>query len=59
MRLTEEEKKICLEYSARDSEGLVHCRECPLAADRRYAMWVCKNTMTAQEWHEYEEWSRR
>lgn len=24
------EQKICDEYSARDSRGFVHCRECPL-----------------------------
>lgn len=60
MKLTEEEKKICREYSARDSEGFVHCRECPLATDRRYAMWeMCRKTMTKEEWQEYEEWCRR
>lgn len=31
--LTEKQKKICEKYSARDENGLVHCKECPLAID--------------------------
>lgn len=31
--LTEKQKKICKKYSARDEEGFVHCKECPLAID--------------------------
>lgn len=30
MKLTENEQKICDEYSKRDAEGFVHCQECPL-----------------------------
>lgn len=30
MKLTKAEKEICKKYSARDSEGFVHCDECPL-----------------------------
>ena len=52
MTLTEEEKKICKQYSARDEDGYVHCHECPLVAYRQYAM--CKANMTAKEWREYE-----
>jgi hypothetical protein len=48
MRLTKEEKEICKEYSARDKDGFVHCRECPLAIDKRSAL--CKRTITKQEW---------
>lgn len=56
MRLTKEEKETCKKYSARDEEGFVHCHECPLAADRRYAM--CKRTMTDLEWREHMEWRK-
>ena len=48
MRLTKEEKEICKEYSKRDEKGFVHCNECPLAVDERYAL--CKKTITKQEW---------
>ena len=30
MKLTNSEKKICKQYSARDKQGYVHCFECPL-----------------------------
>ena len=30
MKLTEAEKKICVEYAKRDENGLVRCNECPL-----------------------------
>lgn len=56
MRLTKEEKEICKKYSTRDEDGFVHCRECLLTADRRYAM--CKRNMTAQEWREHLEWGK-
>ena len=38
--MTEEEKAICKKYSARDEEGLVHCRECPLVLDK--TAFICK-----------------
>lgn len=28
--LTEKQKKICEKYSAKDSNGFVHCADCPL-----------------------------
>lgn len=31
--LTKKQKKICEKYSARDENGLVHCKECPLVLD--------------------------
>ena len=31
--LTQKEKEICKKYSARDENGLVHCKECPLVVD--------------------------
>lgn len=48
MRLTAEEKEICKEYSKRDEKGFVHCHDCPLAIDKKYAL--CKRTITKQEW---------
>ena len=36
--LTERQKKICEKYSARDSEGYVHCYECPLSVDHSMPM---------------------
>jgi hypothetical protein len=34
VKLTEEEKKICKEYSKRGEDGLVNCRNCPLEINR-------------------------
>lgn len=54
--LTEKQKKICEKYSARDEEGLVHCKECPLAIDH-YAH-TCRSFMHydrhRREWVEDE-----
>ena len=33
MLKTEKERSICARYSARDDEGLVHCKECPLVVE--------------------------
>ena len=41
MALTERQKRICEKYSARDKDGLVHCKECPLAVDH-YA-FMCRS----------------
>ena len=51
MRLSIKEKRICRKYSTIDREGFVHCRECPLVIDRRYAL--CKATATKEEYKEY------
>ena len=56
MRLTKEEKEICKKYSAYDETGHVHCHECPMCADKRYA--ECKRNMTAEEWREHLEWRK-
>ena len=40
MLKNDKERKICEKYSARDSEGFVHCFECPLKTDRTRPM--CK-----------------
>lgn len=33
MLTNDREKSICARYSARDAEGFVHCKECPLVKD--------------------------
>ena len=38
--MTPKEQAICAKYSARDKDGLVHCKECPLGIDDNWAM--CK-----------------
>ena len=53
MRLTKEEKEICKQFGQRDEKGYVHCRDCPLAIDLRYAL--CKANCHADEWHEHLE----
>lgn len=42
MLTNEREKAICKKYSTRDSEGKVHCNECPL--NKSKGMWnaICK-----------------
>ena len=48
MKLTSEEMDICKQYSKRTEDGLVHCYECPLALDTRYA--VCKKNVSKKEY---------
>ena len=38
--MTAREKKICEKYSARDEQGFVHCKECPLVVD--HTEHLCK-----------------
>lgn len=42
MKLTEAEESICREYGARDSQGYVHCCECPLVRPSYYTEVMCK-----------------
>ena len=42
MKLTDEEKAICEQYSTRDERGLVHCHECPLVVQSVLASFLCK-----------------
>ena len=43
MLKNDREKSICERYSARDSEGFVHCKACPLAKDPiLYGFGLCK-----------------
>ena len=53
MKLSEEEEKICQKYSARDEEGFVHCRQCPLSVADRPTM--CKAVMTEEEWEKWKD----
>lgn len=36
--LTDKQVKICRKYSARDENGKVHCRECPLVVSETFFM---------------------
>ena len=38
--LSDKDKKICEKYSARDKNGFVHCRDCPLVVNK--AKCLCK-----------------
>lgn len=38
--MTEKQKKICTQHSARDESGKVHCCDCPLVLDRE--MMMCR-----------------
>lgn len=50
--LTKRQEKICKKYKARDEDGLVHCKECPLVIDH-YAH-ICRAFMhydrSKREW---------
>ena len=35
MKLTAREQEICYKFSQQDENGLVRCKECPLAIDNR------------------------
>lgn len=50
MNLTDEEKKICEDYSRGYDYGDYLCSKCPLAIPD---MPQCKRTLTAEEWEEY------
>ena len=53
MKLSEEEEKICQKYSARDEEGFVHCKECPLLIQDIPTM--CKAVATEEEWEKWKD----
>ena len=48
MKLDPVEQKICDKYSARDTQGFVHCFECPLLVE--YEQPICKYDITDEEW---------
>ena len=52
IKLSEEEKEICRKYSARDEEGFVHCKECPLLIPDIPTM--CKAVATEEEWEKWK-----
>ena len=52
LKLTEEEKAICKEYSTRGPDGYVRRNECPLVVIR-YSNVACKATCHLDE---YGEW---
>lgn len=57
MKLTESEKAICKKFRKRDEKGFVHCCDCPLEVDSRYAL--CKANLTKKEWKEYHRESEK
>lgn len=58
MITTEREKRICKKYSAKDSMGFVHCKECPLNKSKSLYDFRCKANShydrKSKEW-EYDE----
>lgn len=38
--MTDEEKKVCIQYGSQDKEGKVHCEVCPLVIDKE--LRICK-----------------
>jgi len=48
MKLNAEEEKICKKYSKPDKNGVVHCKECPMAINTYYC--VCKKNITKKEY---------
>lgn len=47
--MTDEEQRICAQYSARDSQGFVHCHECPLVILRWDRDCYCKAVQDQEE----------
>lgn len=56
MKLTPDEERICAEYSKRDSNGKVHCCECPLKIGNPEALdFRCrKNSVYDPETNDFE-----
>ena len=52
MKLTKAEQKICDKYSKRDTNGQVHCYECPLVLDEHEIM--CKANATRKDMKEFK-----
>ena len=48
VKLNAEEKRICKKYSKPDKNGVVHCKECPMAINTYYC--VCKKNITKKEY---------
>ena len=52
MKLTKAEQKICDKYSTRDTNGRVHCYECPLVLNEHELM--CKANATRKDMKEFK-----
>ena len=52
MLRTEEQKEICKKYSTMDDKGLVHCKDCPLVINIKYALCQanCHYDEDEEEW---------
>lgn len=44
MLTTEKQKQTCQKYSTRDSDGKVHCLECPLTLPQVWSGIACRAT---------------
>ena len=55
MLTTEREKRICEKYGKRDSDGKVHCNECPLSKNGVHCKANSHYDSKAKEW-EFDEW---
>ena len=53
--MTQKEKEICKKYSARDENGFVHCKECPLVVDADGFMCKANSRYNRRT----KEWERR
>ena len=55
--MTRKEKEICRKYSARDENGLVHCKECPLVVDSDGFMCKANSRYNrkTKEWERIED----
>ena len=49
MKLTEDEKAICKEYSKKKPDGYVRCNECPLVVASIWCSVACKATCHQNE----------
>ena len=49
--MTDKEKAICKQYSKRDTNGKVHCSDCPLVIDKTAC--VCKKCNSAKQKEPY------
>lgn len=46
MKLTKGQQRLCDKYGARDEDGFVHCKECPLAIDHTYHLCMANASIS-------------
>lgn len=60
MKLTREDQMLCDKYGTPDSNGIVHCRDCPLMLNYRFC--VCKANVEVDDleyWKDVREHPER